>query len=174
MKRFVIGILATTALAAAALPAAAQQSQNYGQGYGQGGYGQSYGQGNNGYQYGSGWSRNWASSGRADFRGEFNHIYAGIQHGMNDGSYSRDQARRFFREVQNLRRLEAYYRANDGHVNGREVRDLTQRIERLHAIMHGAHERGHQRRDYRRNGYQDDHRGDRRDDRRDDRHDHDH
>ena len=155
MKRFVIGILATAALAAAALPAAAQQYQTYGQtygsSYGQGGYGQSNGRGNDGYQYGSSWSRNWASSSRADFRGEFDHIYAGIQHGMNDGSYSRGEARRFFREVENLRRLEADYCDYDGRLNGWEVRDLTQRIERLHAIMHVAHERGHQRRDYHRN-----------------------
>ncbi len=149
MKRFAIGLLATTVIAVA-LPAAAQsygQGHDYrpGSGYNQG-YGQGYG---NSYQYGFGWSNGWERGGRANFNREFDHIYAGIQHGMNDGSYRRSEARQFFREVQNLRRLEAYYRANDGRVGGREAGDLRQRIARLHAIMHAAHQRGHNRQDYR-------------------------
>lgn len=136
MKKLAIGLMATTVLAFA-VPAVAQDYRGYGGGgYADGAYGGGYGYG---------YSRNWERGGRAGFREEFNHVYAGIQHGLRDGSYRPWEARRFFREVENLRRLERFYRANDGRLNGWERRDLQQRLERLHGIMHVAHQRGHRR-----------------------------
>lgn len=145
MNKLAIGLMATTVLAFA-VPAVAQDYRGYG-GYTGGGYaGDAYGGG-----YGYGYSRNWERGGRTGFREEFNHVYAGIQHGMRDGSYTPWDARRFLREVESLRRLERFYRANDGRLNGWERRDLQQRLERLHDIMHVAHQRGHRRDD--RSGY---------------------
>ena len=151
MKKFAIGLLATTVLALAA-PAVAQDRIGLGGGYGGGYNGGGYGGGGSyGGGYGYGYSQNWERGGRVGFREEFNHVYAGIQHGLRDGSYTQWEARQFIREVEGLRRLERLYRANDGRLNGWERRDLQQRLERLHGIMHVAHQRGHRRDD--RGGY---------------------
>lgn len=141
MKKFAIGLMATTVLAFA-VPAVAQDYRGYGA------YtGGVYANGAYGGGYGYGYSPNWERGGRVGFRYEFNHVYAGIQHGLRDGSYTQWEAQRFLREVENLRRLERYYRTNDGRLNGWERRDLQQRLERLHDVMHVAHQRGHRRDD---------------------------
>ena len=118
MKKFAIGLLATTVLALAA-PAVAQDRGGYGGGYGGGYSGGGYGGGGSyGGGYGYGYSQNWERGGRVGFSEEFNHVYAGIQHGLRDGSYTQWEARQFIREVEGLRRLERLYRANDGRLNG--------------------------------------------------------
>ena len=82
----------------------------------------------------------------ADFSTEYQHIWQGIQHGLSDGSYTRWEAQRFYRAMQQIRA-----RANWMERNGRyDPEDTQARLERLHETMHVAHERGHDRQD--RNG----------------------
>lgn len=76
----------------------------------------------------------------ADFNQEYQHISQGIQHGLSDGSYSRSQARGFYRAMQRIKA-----RADWMERSGRyDPQDTQARLERLHEAMHAAHERGHQ------------------------------
>ena len=81
------------------------------------------------------------------FDGLYQHEFAGIQHGLRDGAYSRREAGYFFRQLDDIRRREADYRARDGVLNPWEGRDIQARLERLHDVMHEAHEEGHERQD---------------------------
>ena len=75
------------------------------------------------------------------FDEEYRHIWAGIQHGLSDGSYTRREAQQFYREMQRIRA-----RADWEQRNGDYDSDETQaRLESPHERMHTAHERGHQR-----------------------------
>ena len=87
------------------------------------------------------WNNGGATYG--DFTREYQHIWDGIQHGLSDGSYTRLQARYFYRVMQQIR-----LRASWMERNGRyDPQDTQARLERLHEAMHNAHERGHQRMD---------------------------
>jgi hypothetical protein len=80
----------------------------------------------------------------ADFNEEYRHIWAGIQHGLTDGSYNRYEANAFYRQMQTIR-YRAYYQQQRGYYDP----EATQaQLERLHEQMHNAHERGHDRQDY--------------------------
>ena len=79
----------------------------------------------------------------SDFNAEYQHIWQGIQHGLSDGSYTRREAQRFYRAMQQIRS-----RADWMERNGRyDPQDTQARLERLHEAMHAAHERGHDRLD---------------------------
>ena len=80
----------------------------------------------------------------ADFTQEYQHIWAGIQHGLSDGSYNRYEANSFYRQMQQIR-YRAYYQQQSGYYNPEETQA---QLERLHELMHNAHERGHERQDY--------------------------
>ena len=87
----------------------------------------------------------WGSDGMsyAEFNQEYQHIWQGIQHGVNDGSYTRREAQQFYREMQRIRA-----RANWMQRSGRWNPAATQaQLERLHDVMHDAHEEGHDRQD---------------------------
>ena len=77
----------------------------------------------------------------AEFNQEYAHIWQGIQHGLGDGSFTRSEAGRFYREMQSIRA-----RAEQDERYGNYDPQLIQaRLERLHDWMHRAHERGHER-----------------------------
>lgn len=96
----------------------------------------------------------WSNGGNsyAEFNQEYQHILDGIQHGLSDGSYTHRQAQWFYRSMQQIRA-----RANWMERSGRyDPQDIQDRLERLHNMMHAAHERGHQLQD--RYGYGGDYR----------------
>jgi len=134
MKTTLTALLAAVALGAIAAPALAHEPEE-----------REYGQYFGGYQ---------------SFDALYQHEYAGIQHALRDGSYSRREAGYFLRQLDNIRRREAYYRSRDGYLNPWEGRDIQARLERLHDVMHEAHEEGHERQDaegdwsHRDSGYQ--------------------
>ncbi len=88
---------------------------------------------------------NWNTGGDtyADFNQEYQHIWQGIQHGVSDGSYTRLQAQGFYRAMQQIR-ARAEYMERSGRY---DPQDTQPRLERLHNVMHDAHERGHQLQD---------------------------
>jgi len=81
--------------------------------------------------------------GYQNFDALYQHDCAGIQHGLSDGSYSPREARYFVMQLRNIRQREAYYRARDGWLSPQEGRDIQYRLERLHEVMHQAHDEGH-------------------------------
>lgn len=79
----------------------------------------------------------------AEFNQEYQHIWQGIQHGLSDGSYTPRQARGFYRAMQQIKA-----RADWMERHGRyDPQDTQARLERLHEVMHAAHERGHEMQD---------------------------
>lgn len=80
----------------------------------------------------------------ADFTGEYQHIMAGIQHGLGDGSYNRSKANNFYRQLQQIR-YRAYQQQVRGYYNPEETQN---QLQRLHEQMHAAHERGHEWQEY--------------------------
>lgn len=157
MKRHLAALFAAGAIVMAVPTAASAQERGY---FGQGQY---YG----GQYGGADWNRD--NRGYNNLRRQFQHAYAGVQHGLRDGSFTRREGRYFYQVIGDLRQRLDFYRDNDGYLDRREARDLDRRLGRLHAAMHEAHEDGHEERDYR---YGD--RGDYRDYDRDRRDDHDH
>jgi hypothetical protein len=129
MKRFLAVLLAAGAIGLAASPALAHDDDDDGPGYAQ-----YYG----GYQ---------------NFEALYQHDWRGIQHGLSDGSYSRGEARYFARELNSIRQREYNYRSRDGWLSPWEGRDIQGRLQRLHAVMHRAHEDGHAAQDDWNNGY---------------------
>lgn len=121
MKKLIGALLAATAIGAVASPALAHDDDEDDD---RGGYSQYFG----GYQ---------------TFDDLYRHDWQGIQHGVSDGSYTRGEARYFAAQLQDIRRREAYYRARDGWLSPGEGRDIRLRLERLHQVMHQAHEDGH-------------------------------
>lgn len=85
--------------------------------------------------------------GYQSFDALYQHDYAGIRHGLADGSYAPQEARAFLWELRQIRQREAYYRARDGYLSPPEGRDIQLRLQRLHEIMHEAHEEGHDAQD---------------------------
>lgn len=119
MNKLIGTLLAAAAIGAVASPALAHDEDDD-----RGGYSQYFG----GYQ---------------NFEDLYRHDWQGIQHGLSDGSYSRGEARYFAMQLQDIRRREAYYRSRDGWLSPQEGRDIQVRLERLHQVMHEAHEEGH-------------------------------
>jgi hypothetical protein len=136
MKRHLAALLAAGAIVIAVPTAASAQERGY---FGQGQYyGSQYG--------GNDWNRN--SRGYDNLRRQFQHAYDGVQHGLRDGSFTRHEARYFYRVIGDLRQRLDFYRDNDGYLDRREARDLDRGLRRLHAAMHEAHETGHEEQDY--------------------------
>jgi opacity protein-like surface antigen len=121
MKKLFGALLAAVAIGAVAGPALAHPDDDDDR---DGGYSQYFG----GYQ---------------NFDALYRHDWAGIQHGLSDGSYTRREAWFFANQLRDIRRREAYYRSRDGWLSPDEGRDIQFRLERLHAVMHRAHEDGH-------------------------------
>jgi opacity protein-like surface antigen len=123
------------AAAAAALGVPASANAQYG--YGQYGYGQ-YGRG---YAGVSDWDYD---DGRyALFEREYRHTIDGIRHGLSDGTFSRWQADRFYRELEGIR----YDAMRSMRYGNYQDRFIQARMARLHARMHFKHERNHERYD---------------------------
>lgn len=78
-----------------------------------------------------------------EFNQEYQHIWQNIEHGVNDGSYTPWQARRYFREMQQIK-ARADWMQRKGYY---DPQDIQQRLDSLHDRMHLAHERGHERQD---------------------------
>jgi len=71
------------------------------------------------------------------------HIREGIRHGLSDGSYSRSEARYFYRQLKNIE-----YRARWQEARGDFDEDeISDQLQNLHDRMHRAHEEGHERQD---------------------------
>ena len=85
----------------------------------------------------------WGVDSYVSFTQQYHHIWDGIQHGVGDGSYSPRQAQYFYGQ---LRRIHA--RADWEQRTGRfDPQDISDRLARLHDLVHAAHERGHERMD---------------------------
>ena len=100
------------------------------------------------YQYGGGHDQSdddWNNGGNTydEFQAEYQHVVQVIRHGMSDGTISRYQAQRYYRELQSIGRA-AYYAQRYGDYEGGEVQ---QRLERLHDRVDARHERAHERQD---------------------------
>ena len=118
MKRLIVALLATSAMALAA-PALAHPEDHA-------------------VAPAEQWNNGGASY--ADFNLEYQHIWDGIQHGLSDGSYTRSQADRFFGAMQAIRA-----RADQMQREGRWDPRITQaQLVQLHSTMHEAHEVGHE------------------------------
>jgi hypothetical protein len=120
MKKLIGALLAAAAIGAVAGPALAHPDDEDDNG----GYSQYFG----GYQ---------------NFDALYQHDWQGIQHGLGDGSYTPREARYFGMQLRSIRQREAYYRSRDGWLSPDEGRDIQARLERLHEVMHQAHEDGH-------------------------------
>jgi hypothetical protein len=83
-----------------------------------------------------------------NFGQELDHLYDGVEHGLSDGSYSRGQARYYYRAINSVRRRLDAYQENDGYLNRWEAQDIQNRLESLHQDMHQAHAEGHQEQNY--------------------------
>ena len=121
MRKFLLGLMATSAIAIAA-PAFAH---------------------NDGDPNDNGDDEAYAAQTYQDFTPMYHHIWQGIQHGVSDGSYTSWQARRFYRELQGIRQR-AYWEERQGDYN---PDDINARLQSLHDRMHDAHQRGHDRQD---------------------------
>jgi hypothetical protein len=122
MRRLVLGLMAAAALGAA-LPAAAHEYENP-RPVSDWVYGSSYG----------------------EFSDDIEHLKDGIRHGLSDGSYDREEARRFYSEVRRIERMAYRFYATGGYSSW-ERAQIQRRIDNLHAIMHEAHEEGHEQQD---------------------------
>ena len=125
-------LLVAAAAAALGVPASANAQYT-----GQYGYGQ-YGRG---YAGVSDWDYD---DGRyALFEREYRHTIDGIRHGLSDGTFSRWQADRFYRELEGIR----YDAMRSMRYGNYQDRFIQARMARLHARMHFKHERNHERYD---------------------------
>ena len=122
MKRLILALVATSTLALAA-PAFAHEP------------------GEQGYQS----SEDWNNGGDtyANFDQEYQHIWQMIQHGVNDRSYTRYQAARFYRDMRRIR-ARAYSAQQSGNY---DPEDIQNRLEQVHERLHAAHDGGHDRQD---------------------------
>ncbi|HEV7384273.1 MAG TPA: hypothetical protein VGN89_05285 [Phenylobacterium sp.] len=130
MKRLFGALLAAAAIGAVAGPALAHPDD----GDENPGYSQYFG----GYQ---------------NFEGLYQHDLEGIQHSIGDGAYTRREAQYFLSQLRGIRQREAYYRSRDGWLSPWEAQDVKARLERLHEVMHRAHDEGHARQDDWNRGY---------------------
>ncbi|MDP9424299.1 MAG: hypothetical protein M3Q19_15965 [Pseudomonadota bacterium] len=122
------------AAAAAALGTAGVAHAQYPGQYGYGQYG-------GGYSGGSDWNN--GRGGYGLFEREYRHTIEGIRHGLSDGTYSRRQADRFYRELENIR-YDAMRSMRYGSYRDDFIRA---RMTRLHQRMHFKHDRNHDRQD---------------------------
>lgn len=90
-----------------------------------------------------------------DFSPMYQHIWQGIQHGMSDGSYTRWQGRRFYRELQGIRARAIWEERSDNY----DPEDINARLQSLHERMHIAHDAGHERLDRQNNEWNNPDRG---------------
>lgn len=128
MKKLFGALLAAAAIGAFASPVLAHENHDDdNDNNDRGGYSQYYG----GYQ---------------NFDALYRHDWQGIQHGLSDGSYDQQEARYFVQQLRSIRQREAYYRSRDG-MSPQEGRDIKLRLERLHQVMHEAHEDSHAQQD---------------------------
>ncbi len=67
------------------------------------------------------------------------HIREGIAHGLSDGSFTRREARYFYRQLQTIRYRAQWEDQNDQF----DPEDISARLQDLHDRMHEAHEDGH-------------------------------
>ena len=80
----------------------------------------------------------------ADFNREYQQVWDGVQHGLSDHSYTREQGDRFLATMREIRA-----RADEMQREGRYDPQLTHvRLAQLHNEMDAAHERGHDRLDH--------------------------
>ncbi len=125
MKKFLMVAAAAAAFGTAGV-AHAQYPGQYGYGQYSGGY-----QGSSDWNYGRGRS--------ALFEREYQHTIEGIRHGLSDGTFSRSQANRFYRELESIRydalRSMRYGNYQDAYIQAR--------LGQLHQRMHFKHERNH-------------------------------
>lgn len=123
MKKLIGALLAAAAIGTVSSPALASDGHNDNANYSQyfGGY--------------------------RNFDALYQHDLQGIQHGVSDGSYTRREARYFMSQLRNIRQRESYFRSRDGELSPEEGRDIQVRLERLHEVMHEAHEDGHDMQD---------------------------
>ena len=77
----------------------------------------------------------------------YQHDMQMIQHSMNDGAYTRREARMFISQLRSIKQRENYYRSRDGELDPNEGQDIQARLERLHDAMHDSHEEGHDAQD---------------------------
>ncbi len=129
MKTLLIALLAGSTLAAT-LPLTAQAHENENYGYSQGRWA----------------NDDWNNGGDnyAEFNQEYQHVWQGIQHGLNDGSLSRQQAWRFSRELRSIQGR-AYWQQRQGGYNSGEAQS---QLEQLHERIHAIHNRSHDGRSY--------------------------
>lgn len=125
--------LVVAAVATATFSATAAQGQYAGQ------YG--YGRDNGGYSSRGDWNDRRSSF--ALFEQEYRHTIEGIRHGLRDGTFSRWQADRFYRELESIR----YYALRSMRSGGYQNRYIQARLEQLHERMHFRHEMNHERED---------------------------
>lgn len=124
MKKLLGALLAAAAIGAVAGPALAHPDD----GDENPGYSQYYG----GYQ---------------NFDALYQHELEGIQHSVGDGAYTRREAQYFLSQLRGIRQRESYYRSQDGYLSPQEGQDIKVRLDRLHEVMHQAHDEGHARQD---------------------------
>ncbi|HEX5380279.1 MAG TPA: hypothetical protein VFW47_17005 [Phenylobacterium sp.] len=125
MKKLFGALLAAAAIGAVASPALAHSDDEDDNG----GYSQYFG-------------------GHQNFDALYQHDWQGIQHGLSDRSYTPREARYFVMQLRSIRQREAYFRSRDGWLSPQEGRDIQVRLERLHEVMHQAHEDGHAQDDW--------------------------
>ena len=129
MKKLILGLIASAAIVIG-LPAPANAHPD-----------------DDGYQQQDDWNNGGDSY--AEFDQEYRHIWNGIQHGLNDGSYTPREANYFYRQMQNIR-AQADWQARSGYYDGGRIQAS---LEQLHDRMHVTHEHGHEREDLYGNGY---------------------
>lgn len=100
-----------------------------------------YGQYGGGYSGGSDWNQSRGSY--SQFQREYRHTLEGIRHGLSDGTFSRRQANRFYRELEGIR-YDAFVAMRYGHYQDRYIQA---RMAQLHERMHFKHDRNHARYD---------------------------
>ena len=129
MKKLILGLIATAAIGIG-LPATANAHPD-----------------DDDYQQQDDWNN--GGNSYAEFDQEYRHIWNGIQHGVNDGSYTPREANYFYRQMQTIR-AQADWQARRGYYDGEAIQAS---LERLHDRMHVSHERGHEGEDWYSNGY---------------------
>ena len=98
-----------------------------------------------------GYSQNFG--GYQNFEALYQHDLEGIQHSVGDGAYTRREAQYFLSQLRGIRQREYDYRSRDGVLSRWEAQDIKVRLERLHEVMHQAHDDGHARQDDWNSGY---------------------
>ncbi len=126
--------LLMVAAAVAAFGSAGAANAQYAGQYGYGNYG-------GGYSGSSDWDQGRARY--ALFEREYRHTIDGIRHGLSDGTFSRRQADRFYRELESIR----YNALQSMRYGNYQDRYIQARMVRLHQLMHFKHGRNHERYD---------------------------